>query len=130
VHAAVEGKVAETYGGEAQGVNLDTEGGHVLLLKLTSQVALDEGGLEVALSVLLLLVLPLLLLLPLLPVLVRLSGGARSAARCSEVQLRSSGGDEWEVLTLPVPPSPTRTSLNLWESGTAAEDMMGVCDGM
>ena len=37
-----------TYRGEAQRVNLDTEGGHVLLLELTSQVALDKGGLQVA----------------------------------------------------------------------------------
>jgi hypothetical protein len=36
----------ETYGGEAKRVNLDTESGHVLLLELTSQVALDEGGLS------------------------------------------------------------------------------------
>lgn len=34
-----------THGGEAQRVNLDTEGGHVLLLELASQVTLDEGGL-------------------------------------------------------------------------------------
>jgi hypothetical protein len=34
-----------TYGGEGKRVNLDTEGGDVLLLELTSQVALDEGGL-------------------------------------------------------------------------------------
>lgn len=35
------------YCGEAQRVNLDTEGGHVLLLEFTSQVTLDEGGLHV-----------------------------------------------------------------------------------
>lgn len=35
----------ETHGGEAKGVNLDTEGGHVLLLEFTSQVTLDKGGL-------------------------------------------------------------------------------------
>ena len=33
------------YGGEVQRVDLDTESGNVLLLELTSQVALDEGGL-------------------------------------------------------------------------------------
>lgn len=33
-------------GGEAKRVNLDTEGGHVLLLELTSQVTLDKGGLS------------------------------------------------------------------------------------
>ena len=35
-----------TYGGEAKRVNLDTQGGHVLLLEFTSQVALDKGGLN------------------------------------------------------------------------------------
>lgn len=35
-----------TYGREAEGVDLDTEGGHVLLLELARQVALDEGGLN------------------------------------------------------------------------------------
>jgi hypothetical protein len=34
------------YGGEAKRVNLDSESGDVLLLKLASQMALDEGGLE------------------------------------------------------------------------------------
>lgn len=33
------------YGVEVEGVHLDTEGGDVLLLEFTSQVALDEGGL-------------------------------------------------------------------------------------
>jgi hypothetical protein len=36
----------ETYGGEAKRVNLDTEGGHVLLLELSGQMTLDEGGLS------------------------------------------------------------------------------------
>lgn len=40
------GLQTKTYGGEAQRVNLDTEGGHVLLLEFTGQVALDEGGLS------------------------------------------------------------------------------------
>jgi hypothetical protein len=35
-----------THRGEAKRVNLDTEGGHVLLLKFTSQVSLDEGSLS------------------------------------------------------------------------------------
>lgn len=39
-----------TYGREAQRVNLDTEGRHVLLLEFTSQVALDEGGLLITVS--------------------------------------------------------------------------------
>jgi len=36
-----------TYRGEAKRVNLDTEGGHVLLLEFSRQVALDKGGLDV-----------------------------------------------------------------------------------
>jgi hypothetical protein len=43
-HRSTSGGV--TYGGEAKWVNLDSEGGHVLLLKFTSQVTLDEGGLS------------------------------------------------------------------------------------
>ena len=39
-----------TYCAEAKGVNLDTKGGHVLLLELASQVALDEGGLHTMIS--------------------------------------------------------------------------------
>jgi hypothetical protein len=35
-----------TYGGEAERVNLYTKSCHVLLLELTSQVTLDEGGLS------------------------------------------------------------------------------------
>jgi hypothetical protein len=35
-----------TYGGEAQGVNLHSERGNVLLLKLSSQMALNERGLR------------------------------------------------------------------------------------
>ena len=33
------------YGSEGERVNLDTEGGNVLLLEFSSQMALDEGGL-------------------------------------------------------------------------------------
>ena len=33
------------YGVEVERVHLDTQGGDVLLLEFTSQVALDEGGL-------------------------------------------------------------------------------------
>lgn len=39
-----------TYGGEGERVDLDTEGGHVLLLELASQMALDEGGLHRTMS--------------------------------------------------------------------------------
>jgi len=35
-----------TYGGEAEWVYFDSEGGHVLLFELARQVALDEGGLH------------------------------------------------------------------------------------
>lgn len=35
-----------TDGGEAKRVDFDTEGGHILLLELASQVTLDEGGLR------------------------------------------------------------------------------------
>lgn len=38
----------DAYGAEAERVNLDTEGGHVFLLELASQVTLDEGGLQTA----------------------------------------------------------------------------------
>jgi hypothetical protein len=37
---------AATNGGEAERVDLDTEGGDVLLLELASEMALDEGGLR------------------------------------------------------------------------------------
>lgn len=36
----------KTYCGEAERVNLDTESGNVLLLELSSQMTLDEGGLS------------------------------------------------------------------------------------
>lgn len=35
-----------TYRAETQRVDFDTKSGHVLLLELTSQVTLDEGGLQ------------------------------------------------------------------------------------
>lgn len=38
-------KGALSYCGETQRVNIDTEGGNVLLLELARQMALDEGGL-------------------------------------------------------------------------------------
>jgi hypothetical protein len=44
--ALIARSAGATYGGEAERVNLDTEGGHVLLLELASQVTLDEGGLD------------------------------------------------------------------------------------
>lgn len=34
-----------TYGGETERVDLDTEGGHILLLELSGQMTLDEGSL-------------------------------------------------------------------------------------
>lgn len=39
-----------TYGREAERVNLNTKGRHVLLLEFTSQMALDEGGLAIMVS--------------------------------------------------------------------------------
>lgn len=41
-----EAREVGTNGREAEGVDLNTKGGHVLLLEFTSQVALDEGGLQ------------------------------------------------------------------------------------
>jgi hypothetical protein len=38
----------ETYGGEAERVNFDTQSGNVLLLKLSGQVTLDKGSLCIA----------------------------------------------------------------------------------
>lgn len=35
-----------TYGGEAERVNLDSEGGNVLLLEFAGKMALDKSGLE------------------------------------------------------------------------------------
>lgn len=35
-----------TYGGESERVDLNTESSDVLLLELSSQVTLDEGGLD------------------------------------------------------------------------------------
>lgn len=35
-----------TNGGEAERVDFDTEGGHILLLELAGQMTLDEGGLR------------------------------------------------------------------------------------
>lgn len=50
MHSRPREKRGATYCGEAKGVNLDTESGHVLLLEFTSQVALDEGGLDVTVT--------------------------------------------------------------------------------
>lgn len=38
--------MAGAYRGETERVNLDTESSDVLLLELSSQVTLDEGGLD------------------------------------------------------------------------------------
>lgn len=49
--ALVSGRIAwsdqSTNGSEAQRVNFDTQSGHVLFLELASQVTLDEGGLSI-----------------------------------------------------------------------------------
>ncbi len=38
-------RIGCTYGGESERMDLNTKSGNVLLLELTSQVALDEGSL-------------------------------------------------------------------------------------
>lgn len=43
--ASNQGGEFATYGSESKGVNFDTESGDIFLLELTSQMALDEGGL-------------------------------------------------------------------------------------
>jgi hypothetical protein len=83
--------VGATYGAEAERVNLDTEGGHVLLLEFTSQMALDEGGLAKTSSV---------------------SKRSTTPQSAHERWIRVPGDGSSE-LTLPVPPSPTRTSLKV-----------------
>ena len=87
-----------TYGAEAEGVHLDTERGHVLLLELARQVALDEGGLDVAGPG---------------QSGVRSMGAANpAAARAARaIRMPVDAGDG--ELTLPVPPSPTRTNLKV-----------------
>lgn len=40
-----------SYGCESEGVDLDAESGHVLLLELAGQMALDEGGLGTRVSI-------------------------------------------------------------------------------
>jgi len=101
-------------------VNLDTERGHVLLLELASQVALDEGGLDTA---------------PNWSACNELrrhtqprqgerEGGAEQAAAGagdvrdgSDLGANAASSDaargEGGGLTLPVPPSPTRTNLKV-----------------
>lgn len=43
--ASDQGGEFATYGSKSKGVNFDTESGNIFLLELTSQMALDEGGL-------------------------------------------------------------------------------------
>lgn len=47
VAGRIAGSDRSTNGSEAKRVNFDTQGGHVLLLELASQVTLDEGGLRI-----------------------------------------------------------------------------------
>ena len=75
-------------GVELERVHLDTEGGDVLLLELTSQVTLDEGGLWQTWSV-----------FALWKYFLHHGVSSWAASR--------------KFLTLPVPPSPTRTSLKV-----------------
>ncbi len=81
----------ETYGAESQGMNFDTQSRDVLLLKLSSQVALDKGGLLTTWwSVMYL----------------------RKLGGCAMLNGRER--------TFPVPPSPTRTSLKVGMALAAA----------
>lgn len=99
----------QTYGGEAERVDLDTECRNVLLLKLSSQMALDEGGLHGdAVS------------LCSRCRLIELPGAVRHGAfavECDRLQR-----------TFPVPPSPTSTSLKVGMLPLASA-MAAVCCG-
>ena len=75
-----------TYGGEGERVDLNTEGCDVLLLELSGQVTLDEGGLE----------------------------RGDMSAEASHGRAAKLAGAVLDCLrTFPVPPSPTRTSLKV-----------------
>jgi hypothetical protein len=95
-----------TYGGEAERVNLNAQRGHVLLLELASQVALDEGGLEHH------------------HVNIQDEPISVHSATPQSPQARTLSRSSSQ-LTLPVPPSPTRTSLKVgtWD----ASAMVGGC---
>lgn len=75
-----------TYGGEVERVDLDTKGGNVLLLELSSQVTLDESGLSKQTS-------------------------QRMPYKMERYKLQQL--HMHRLRTFPVPPSPTRTSLKV-----------------
>lgn len=76
----------DAYGGETERVNFDSEGRNVLLLELSSQVTLNEGGLSKAQIV---------------------------SFKAPDVNRSCIAG---LLHTFPVPPSPTRTSLKVGTS--------------
>lgn len=95
----------ESYGRETKRVNFDTESGDVLLLELSSQVTLDESGLLCGYPV----SFELLFRSERMETMRKSTDKARSRRR--------------DGRTLPVPPSPTRTSLKV---GTSAIVVMSI----
>jgi hypothetical protein len=95
------------YRGEAERVNFDTKSRHVLLLELAGQVALDEGGLAEEKNC----------KVSTMPLILRRGTSPRpSPSRdCWGCRKNARMVYPWEMSfhTLPVPPSPTRTSLNV-----------------
>lgn len=90
----------DTYGSEAERVDLDTEGRNVLLLEFSGQMALDEGCLQgdvVSEGSLLVSYEDICL------------SSASGGHRKPNVARRACTG----VVTFPVPPSPTSTSLKV-----------------
>lgn len=91
-------------------MDFDTESGHVLLLELAGQMALDEGSLQTE---------------------VNISIDGRCASASSR---RGARGDDKrpvgyrERQTFPVPPSPTSTSLKVGTCCAAASAMVLMCE--
>ena len=107
----MEGEATNTDRGEAKRVNLNTEGGHVLLFEFASQMTLDEGGLDGWLSV--------------SSRHSKIRGRERVCVRERERGTKRNGRNckiqkGKSNLTLPVPPSPTRTSLKVGVLGASA----------
>jgi hypothetical protein len=94
-----------THSGEAKRVNLNTKRCDVFLLKLAGQMALDEGG----------------LLYPLSALSNQLSASSqwlRNTATARKAIIETGFRIVRHLLTFPVPPSPTSTSLKV---GTLSE---------
>ena len=106
-----------TYGGETKRVDLDTESRDVLLLELSGQMALDEGGLpgdDVSFA----------LVAGWLARLFVMLLGAMRRQKLSQYDCARS------ERTFPVPPSPTSTSLKVGmalASAMVASCCGGVC---